>query len=122
MSLTALFYVNGILEATTSYFVWTNPEQFVNNEKMDKNGKMWARRFSQMLGGFGIASILMAKQPDSEAKQLFSFGWLYFHAIVTLDRLRDKKTMPVIVHGCMTVWFIYYLYKTTFSTQVLSIK
>ena len=75
-----------------------------------------------MLGGFSIASILIAKQPDDPSKQLFSIGWLVFHVGVALDRgLRDKKLLPVIIHGTMTAGFIYYLYNTGLSKQTFSI-
>ena len=82
---------------------------------------MYARRGALLLGGFSITSILMAKQPDSPAKQLFSLGWLCFHFGVALDRLRDGKLVPVLIHVPMSIGFIYYLYKTGFSKDTLNI-
>ena len=41
MSLSALFYFNGILEGTTAYACWNKPEIYTNGNKMDSDGRMY---------------------------------------------------------------------------------
>eukprot|EP00486_Rosalina_sp_Unknown_P011437 CAMPEP_0201585202 /NCGR_PEP_ID=MMETSP0190_2-20130828/119321_1 /ASSEMBLY_ACC=CAM_ASM_000263 /TAXON_ID=37353 /ORGANISM="Rosalina sp." /LENGTH=70 /DNA_ID=CAMNT_0048030683 /DNA_START=1 /DNA_END=210 /DNA_ORIENTATION=+ len=70
MALPYLFYINGLLEGPTAYNFWNKPEVYcAEPAKLSADGRMYARRGALLLGGFSIASILMAKQPDSPAKQ-----------------------------------------------------
>eukprot|EP01083_Nonionella_stella_P261083 889414_1 len=122
MSLKALFYVNGSLELATAAATYYAPHIFTGGLKVDNAGAMYARRFSMMLGSFSIGSILIAKQPDSQAKIVFSLGWLLYHTGVCVDRaLRDRKLQAVFIHGAMAVAFAYYIYKSDINKSTFMV-
>lgn len=115
MSLSALFYANGALEGFTACIGYAKPHVITGgNKKLDANGIIFARRFSLLLGAFSVASLLIARQPDSPSKHIFSCGWLLFHLGTCMERtFRDsRKLMPIIIHGSMAAGFIYYIYKS----------
>merc|ERR1712228_103016 len=93
------------------------------NKKLDENGIIYARRFSLLLGAFSVASLLIARQPDSPLKHIFSFGWLMFHLGTTMERtFRDsRKIIPIIIHGSMAAGFIYYIYKSDLKESTLMV-
>ena len=112
MSLAALFYVNGAYEGFTGMIMYRYPEVFTKGKKVDDNGKMFARTCGILLGAFSIGSILIAKQPDSPTKHLFSVGWLLFHAGTMMDKsIRDRKVVLSMIHGSLSAAFLYYVYK-----------
>eukprot|EP00483_Globobulimina_turgida_P011249 UN11271 len=73
-------------------------------------------------------SILMARQPNNESKQFFSIIWLSYHingAIRTGMKIITARANIVIViinlfHNLMSLWFCYYLNKTSFDIRSLS--
>ena len=115
-TLSALFYVNGALEGFTALIGYSAPHVITGgNKKLDESGAIYARRFSLLLGAFSVASLLIARQPDSPSKHIFSFGWLLFHLGTVLERtFRDSrsKIVPIFIHGSMAAGFVYYIYKS----------
>eukprot|EP01083_Nonionella_stella_P114692 339365_1 len=113
MSLSALFYVNGTLEGMTALIALKYPHVFTKGHKLNHQGKMYARRFGMLLGAFSIGSILIARQPDSATKHIFSLGWLLFHSATAIDRaLRDRKLSAVLIHSTLATAFMYYIYQS----------
>ena len=116
--MTALFYANGIYEGLTGLVMYNYPETFCKGKRVNENGRMFARTCGTLLGAFGIGSILIAKQPDSPTKHLFSVGWLIFHVSTLMDQsLRERKKILSLVHASLSVAFIYYVYSTGVEKQ-----
>ena len=120
MSLSALFYFNGILEGAASVVAYYEPDTFTGGEQVKGQSKMYAHRFALVLGSFSISSILMANQPDSPSKQIYALGWFLFHTGIVIERsLRDIKVASILIHGGLSIAFLYYLYKSDFQKETI---
>ena len=120
MSLSALFYFNGCLEGAASIAAYYSPDTFTEGKEVKGKNRMYAQRFALVLGSFSISSILIANQPDSPAKQIYAIGWFLFHFGVTLERsLREVKIASVIIHGALSMGFLYYLYQSGFQKETI---
>lgn len=120
MSLSALFYLNGIWEGAASVVAYYRPDTFTDGEQVKGKSKMYAHRFALVLGSFSISSILMANQPDSPSKQIYAIGWLLFHSGIVIERsLRDIKITSIIIHGGLSIAFLYYLYKSDIQKETI---
>ena len=91
-----------------------------SGHKVKGKTRIYAQRFALILGSFSISSILIANQPDSPSKQIYAIGWFLFHFGVTLERsLRDVKIASIIIHGGLSIAFLYYLYRTGFEKETI---
>ena len=108
------------MEGYAAYLGATKPEKLVNGNKMDKDGRMFARRFALVVGAFSVSSVLMARLPESPAKQLVGVGWLMFHAGIAIERGFFEPRMSVAaVHTVMAAGFLYYLYRADLAKSTL---
>eukprot|EP01084_Bolivina_argentea_P297916 513316_1 len=123
----SLFYVNGILEGLFGTIVWISPEKPIQATNIDQHGLHYSRLFAPMFITSCFVSILMAKEPDNKSKQLFSIIWLAYHinAVVRtgIKIISKPKTATILInifHSLMSIWFCYYLNKTSFDIRSLS--
>ena len=95
-------------------------------------GKLNAQLFGPAMFSFGVASFLMAKQPDNEAKAIFSSGWFGYHIIHTIiflkkylkatklrkgEPLSELTIIPFVIHLAYTLALGYYLSTNGFSLK-----
>ena len=132
-----LFYTQGLMFIGFGPSMMMNPSTGIpdkHKSTLNAYGKLYAQLLGAAAFSFSIASILMANQPDNEAKAIFSLGWLgynFTHCIIAIRKYIYYKTMtpdnfempiaPAISHALFSIAWIYYLYKHSFSlTSVIS--
>lgn len=126
-----LFYVNGIGEGLFALNCWTNPQSINPKEPIGKTGQIYARLYGSLMFGFSLASIYMARQPSSDAKNIFTLGWLHYHAITTVNLLKgivsgevkdNFSKVAFVFHSALTILFLKYLKENGFSMDLLLFK
>ena len=125
-----LFYLNGILEGLFGILVFLIPEAPIKSaieSPIHEDGLYYSGLFSPMFITAGFVSILMAKQPDDRAKQLFCVIWMVYHinaVIRTATKMVEEPKKGIVAihafHNFMTLWFAYYLKQTRFTLSSLS--
>ena len=127
----ALFYVNGVAEGLFSLRCWTNPQSIYPKEKIARPGQIYARLYGSLMFGFSLASIYMAKQPSSDAKNIFSLAFLHYHFCAAANvakgiingQTKDTPSKVIcIFHTAMTIAFVKYLKDNGFSINLLLFK
>ena len=124
-----LFYANGLVEGTVGVLELASPGAARGKaNKLDADGAFYARLFGTSSCAFGLMSLVMAKRPDSPEKQIYSAGWLFYHArmifklttkLLTTGSLPKAEVVPYILHTGFTIGFVMYLKNTNFDYHVL---
>ena len=132
-----LFYGQGAMYIMIGPMLVAKPTNAIpqkHKSKLSAYGTLYSQLLGPCVFSFGLASILMANQPDNEAKAIFSLGWLGYHighTIIYIQKYLEAQEMeegepmceipltPTIIHGAFSVAFIYYLYKNNFDLKGL---
>merc|ERR1740123_416098 len=124
MVMPALFYANGLLEGMWGMTILTQPTGALGQKTFHADGEKIVSIFVPSFIASSLVSLLMAKQADTAAKQLYSLSWLVYHVNAAKNcwKGRSKPALAVffVVHAAMTIGFGYYLKQTGFKPSTLS--
>ena len=122
----ALFYANALIEGPFHTGLYLAPDKVLGRKSVGEDAMLISGIFAPMCIASSFVSVLMAKQEDNVAKQLFSVTWLVYHMNATKNVAQavmkgEMKWAPfVVMHVGFTLGFCYYLKETGFSLSLLS--
>ena len=123
-----LFYVNGALEGAFALQCWFNPESVIPKEKIGQHGKVFASLYAPLLFGFSVASLYMQREPPSDAKNIFTIGWIIYHLsaannviqrIIKGQGIDNPDKMVLLIHSSLFVLMVRYLQQNNFNLKKL---
>ena len=123
-----IFLINGILEMMFGLQVCFVPHTTMQVKKMLKaNGKLdaaasiYAKKLGPLIFSFALVSIYMHFEPFSNAKGLFTVGWIMYHFSVIYDNIKTMESFDsfgivhTITHSVLSTTMVGYLYQNQFQ-------